>query len=123
MPSITVTSYRSFIYPNQARYNGIGFWDNPYDGIHELTIEKYRKIATIWMYYHSTELVFMSSAPSQHARKMQIHVDDSGYSNTVEKCEYVPNISEDDILMNEITPIERALSELDATQIAYDKLP
>ena len=74
------------------------------------------------MHYSGTELVFMSSAPSTCVRKMQIHMDDSGY-NTVDKYEYVHNISEDDIQMNEITPIERALSELDATQIAYDEPP
>ncbi len=33
----------SLINPNQLRHNGVGFWDNPYDPMHELTIEVYDK--------------------------------------------------------------------------------
>ena len=29
----------SLINPNQIRHNGIGYWDNPYDSTHQLSIE------------------------------------------------------------------------------------
>ena len=55
----------SLINPNQLRHFGIGFWDNPYDTSHNLSIEIDDEIV-IPLQYEGTKLAFESQAPSDH---------------------------------------------------------
>ena len=53
-----------------------------------------------------------------NVKKVQIHVDESGY-NTLDKYVYESHIISDDIEMHEVNPIMRAINEIDASQVAY----
>ena len=54
----------SLINPNQVRFNGVGFWDDPYDDMDELGIEVYNKDITIPMHFSCTKLMFESTVPT-----------------------------------------------------------
>ena len=56
----------SLLNPNQIRYNGVGFWDNPYDQDHPLGIEIYDMDMEIPMVYNGTKLVFKTSTPTEY---------------------------------------------------------
>ena len=64
----------SLINPNQIRYNGVGFWDNPYDDIHELCIEVYEENITIPMQFNGTKLIFESTVPTEHELNVLPHL-------------------------------------------------
>ena len=64
----------SLINPNQVRFNGVGFWDNPYDDMHELSIELYEKDVTIPMHFNGTKLVFESTVPSEQELNVLPHL-------------------------------------------------
>ena len=53
----------SLINPNQIRHFGIGFWDNPYDENHPLSIE--HENINIPLQYEGTKLTFTSRAPTR----------------------------------------------------------
>ena len=50
--------------PNQIRHNSHGFWDNPYDTEHILSIELYNEGVSIPMKYRGTKLGFESAVPT-----------------------------------------------------------
>ena len=52
-------------------------------------------------------------------KKIQIHVDDSGY-NTLDKYVYGSHAIDDDMEMYEVNPIMRAINEIDASQVGYE---
>ena len=63
----------SLINPNQLRHFGIGFWDNPYDTSHNLSIEIDDEIV-IPLQYEGTKLAFESQAPSDHELNTLPHI-------------------------------------------------
>ncbi len=65
----------SLFNPNQLRYNGFGFLDNPYDQMHELAIEVYEKGLQIPMKYNGTKVIFTSSAPIDEELNRLQHVE------------------------------------------------
>ena len=60
--------------PNQVRFNGVRFWDNPYDNMHELGIEVYDKDITIPMYFNGTKLIFESTVPTERELNVLPHL-------------------------------------------------
>ena len=54
-----------------------------------------------------------------NVKKIQIHVDDSGF-NTLDKYLYESHAIDDDIEMHEVNPIMRAINEIDTSQVGYE---
>ena len=54
----------SLINPNQLRHNGLDFWDNPYDDMHDLSIVTLDD-TIIPMKYNGTKLSFCTRVPTQ----------------------------------------------------------
>ena len=52
-------------------------------------------------------------------KKIQIHVDDSGF-NTLDKYVFESHAIDDDIEMHEINPIMRAINEIDTSHVGYE---
>lgn len=56
----------SLINPNQVRHNGNGFWDNPFDHTHDLSIELHEYNMVLPLEYKGTILIFNTSTPTEH---------------------------------------------------------
>jgi len=65
----------TLINPNQIRHNGIGFWDNPYDSSHQLSIDIDEHGLTIPMKYQGTKLTFHSSLPTEQELNELQHIE------------------------------------------------
>ena len=65
----------SLINPNQIRHHGIGYWDNPYDKRHQLSIEIYDHDLTIPLKYEGTKLVFSTALPSEDELNNLPHIE------------------------------------------------
>ena len=61
--------------PNQIRHHGHGFWDNPYDTEHVLSIEPYDEGITIPMTYQGTKLSFESAVPTTKELNTLPHIE------------------------------------------------
>lgn len=61
--------------PNQIRHNGHGFWDNPYDTGHVLSIEVYDEGISIPMKYRGTKLCFESAVPTTKELNTLPHIE------------------------------------------------
>ena len=59
--------------PNQVRHNGIDFWDNPYDPMHELSIEADGDVH-IPLTYQGTKLFFNTRSPTEDELQSCIHI-------------------------------------------------
>ena len=64
----------SLLNPNQLRHFGVGFWDNPYDVSHELSIE-IKDGPIIPMHYEGTKLTFQSQVPTDHELNTLPHLN------------------------------------------------
>lgn len=65
----------TLINPNQIRHNGIGFWDNPYDSNHQLSIDIEEHGLVIPMKYQGTKLSFNSSLPTEQELNELPHIE------------------------------------------------
>ena len=64
----------SLINPNQVRHNDIDFWDNPYDSMHELSLQV-DDGPTIPLTFRGTKLSFSSRVPTKEELANCKHVD------------------------------------------------
>ena len=64
----------SLINPNQVRMHGLGYWDNPFDPSHDLSIDINESIS-IPMEFRGTKLSFQSRVPTEEELSNCIHID------------------------------------------------
>ena len=64
----------SLLNPNQVKFNGVGFWDNPYDYMYELGKEVYKKDVTISMPFSGTKLIFESKVSTENELNVLPHL-------------------------------------------------
>lgn len=65
----------SLINPNQIRQYCIGYWDNPYDKMPQLSIEIYENDLIIPLKYEGTKLIFQTSLPSEDELNTLPHIE------------------------------------------------
>ena len=64
----------TLVNPNQLQMNGVNFWDNPFDPMHELCIETPCGVK-IPLEMNGTKVLFKTHVPSEHELNNCMHID------------------------------------------------